>query len=402
MTTTKIQFFWQDRSVDKDFHSGVSLHSHTMHSEESLEMIPRYTAKVPYLGAAIRRQEAEYQHQKGDRLDFRCAYWTPPLSPRAAHRLEEKQIESQFQLPGFVSLTDHDSIVAGMHLQVLERFRDAPVSTEWTIPFGATFFHLGVHNLPVESSAALAAEMAAFTSNPQPETLGPMLAALNDYRDVLLVLNHPYWDEKGVGATEHASALERLVSQHGSKFHALELNGLRSWNENKQVIALANAIHLPVVSGGDRHGCEPNAILNLSRGTTLVEFIHDLRYFGFSHVVLMPQYHEPLKLRILQTMVDIVREYPADFGAQRAPRAGVPAVLSLPEGRRRWSDRVFYKGPDYPEALPLSKVWKDGGPAVVRHFLSAMRLIELRSVRSALRLALDDRSTVWSDQEAAV
>lgn len=402
MTTTKIQFFWQDRSVDNGFRSGVSLHSHTMHSEESLEMIPRYTAKVPCLGAAIRRQEAEYRHQKGDRLDFRRAYWTPPLSPREAHRLEEKQIQSQFQLPGFVSLTDHDSILAGVHLQVLERFRDAPVSTEWTIPFGPTFFHLGVHNLPVESSAALAAEMAAFTADPQQAKLGPILDALNDHRDVLLVLNHPYWDEKGIGAAQDAKVLEEFLARHVRSFHALELNGLRSWNENKQVIALANSMSLPVVSGGDRHGCEPNAILNLSRGTTLVEFIHDLRYHAFSHVVLMPQYHEPLKLRILQTMLDIVREYPADFGAQRAPRAGVPASLSLPEGRRRWSDRIFYKGPDYPEALPLSKVWKDGGPAVVRHFLSAMRLIELRSVRSALRLALDDRSIVWSDQEAAV
>lgn len=402
MTATKTQFFWQDRSINKDYRSGVSLHSHTMHSEESLEMIPRYTARVPYLGAAIRRQEAEYQVKKGDRLDFRRAFWTPPLPPREAHRLEEKQIQSQFQLPGFVSLTDHDSIVAGTHLQVLERFRDAPISTEWTIPFGPTFFHLGVHNLPLDNSAAIAREMATFTADPKPEKLGPMLQSLNEHRDVLLVLNHPYWDEKGIGAAEHAAALRSLIAAHGRSFHAFELNGLRSWNENKQVIAFANGFGLPVVSGGDRHGCEPNAILNLSRGTTLTEFIHEVRYSGFSHVVFMPQYHEPLKLRVLQTMVDIVREYPADFGAQRGRRTGVPAPISLPEGRRRWCDRVFYKGPTYPEALPLSKVWKDGGPALVKHFLSAMRLIELRTVRSALRLALDDRSNVWSDREAAV
>ncbi|MGC2656904.1 MAG: hypothetical protein WA324_02930 [Bryobacteraceae bacterium] len=402
MTTTKIQFFWQDRSVDKQFRSGVSLHSHTMHSEESLEMIPRYTAKVPYLGAAIRRQEAAYQHQKGDRLDFRHAYWTPPLSPREAHRLEEKQIQAQFDLPGFVSLTDHDSIVAGVHLQVLDRFRDAPVSTEWTIPFGATFFHLGVHNLPVERSAVLMSEMAAFTADPQPQNLGPILSTLNSYPDVLLVLNHAYWDEKGIGAAEHATILERLIAQHGHSFHAVELNGLRGWNENKMVLTLANEIGLPAVSGGDRHGCEPNAIVNLSRATSLAGFIHEVRYAQFSQVVLMPQYREPLKLRILQTMVDIVREYPADFGAQRTRHSGASAPISLPEGRRRWCDRVFYKGPDYMEAIPLSKVWKDGGPPVVRRFLSAMRLIELRSVRSALRLALDDRSTVWSDRKAAV
>jgi hypothetical protein len=385
MTATKIQFFWQDRSISKDYRSGVSLHSHTMHSEESLEMIPRYTARVPYLGAAICRQEAEYQVKRGDRLDFRRAFWTPPLSPREAHRLEEKQIQSQFQVPGFVSLTDHDSIVAGSHLRVLERFRNAPISTEWTIPLGPTFFHLGVHNLPVDSSAEIARGMAAFTADPKPEKLGPMLQALNEHRDVLLVLNHPYWDEKGIGSAEHAEELQRLIALYGRNFHALELNGLRSWNENKQVIALANNIGLPVVSGGDRHGCEPNAILNLSRGTTLTEFIHEVRYSGFSHVVLMPQYHEPLKLRILQTIVDIVKQYPGNF-----------------EGRRCWSDRVFYKGPNDATPVPLSSICKDGGPAVVEHFISAMRLIERRSVRSALRLALDDRATVWSDQEAAV
>ncbi len=75
------QFFWRDHSVPGRFRSGVSLHSHTMFSEESLDMVPRYTAKVPYLGQAIRRQQAEYQATKGRTLDFNNAFWTPPLSP---------------------------------------------------------------------------------------------------------------------------------------------------------------------------------------------------------------------------------------------------------------------------------------------------------------------------------
>ncbi len=383
--TANFQFLWRDRQIDKDFKAGVSLHSHTMYSEESLAMVPHYTAKVPYLGAAIRRHQCEYQKESGDRLDFGRAFWTPPLSPRQAHRLEEKQIQSTFQLPGFVSLTDHDDIRAGTQLHVLDRFREAPISTEWTIPFGPTFFHMGIHNMPLDESAGLMEQLGAFTANPQEHKLAALLAMLNAYPEILLVLNHPLWDEKGIGISEHAQVLGRLLERHGLSIHALELNGLRSWPENQKVIWMGRHAGIPVVSGGDRHGLEPNAIVNLTRGANLIEFIHEVRYDRTSHVVFMPQYHEPLNLRVLQTMVDVVREYPDNF-----------------EGRRCWSDRVFFRPRAEAEPVPLRSYWKNGGPAVVRHFIGAMRLIERRSVRSALRLALNDRTAVWSDLEVTV
>jgi hypothetical protein len=382
---TTFQFLWKDPGIDTDFRAGVSLHSHTMYSEESMAMVPYYTAKVPYLGAAVRRQQQEYLTERRRHLDFSRAFWTPPLSPRQAHRLEEKQIQSRFNLPAFVSLTDHDDIRAGSQLHLLERFREAPVSTEWTIPFGPTFFHLGVHNLPIDQSASIMQQLKAHTAGPLESSLTELLAMLNSYPDVLLVLNHPVWDEKGIGLTEHAQALGRLLERHGNAFHALELNGLRSWNENCQTIRLGRQSGIPLVAGGDRHGLEPNAIVNLTRGASLVDFIHEVRRRQSSHVVFMPQYHEPLKLRILQTMVDVVREYPDNF-----------------DGRRLWSDRVFFKPPDKTEPVPLSSYWQDGAPAVIRHFVAAMRLLERRSVRSALRLALNDRAAVWSDSEVAV
>src|ERR1700751_359255 len=189
--TTKVQFFWQNRFIDKDFRTGVSLHSHTMYSEESLEMIPRYTAKVPYVGRAIQRQSEKFNRKRGFTLDFNDAFWTPPYSPRQAYRLEEKQIQRQFQLPGLVSLTDHDDIRAGSLLRVLDRFRNAPVSTEWTIPFETTFFHLGVHNMPAQQAPALMEQLRAYTASPRTDLLGEVLDQLNAFSDVLLVLNHP-------------------------------------------------------------------------------------------------------------------------------------------------------------------------------------------------------------------
>jgi hypothetical protein len=380
-----IQFLWRDRDIGVEFKAGVSLHSHTMYSEESLAMIPQYTAKVPYLGAAVRRHAEEYHVAKSDRLDFGRAFWTPPLSPRQAQRLEEKQIQTAFHLPGFVSLTDHDDIRAGSHLQLLERFGHAPVSTEWTVPFGPTYFHFGVHNIPASKAAGVMEELKAFTANSQEAKLGALLSMLNAFPDLLLVLNHPLWDEKKIGVSKHAQVLGRLIERHGSSFHALELNGLRSWDENCQVIWLGRQTGLPVVGGGDRHGIEPNAIVNLTRGRNLAEFIHEVRYARFSHTVFMPQYHEPLKLRVLQTMVDVVRDYPDNF-----------------EGRRFWFDRVFFRHSKLEDPVPIGSIWKTGGPAVVRRFIGAMRLIERRSVRSALRLALNDRASAWSDQEVAV
>jgi hypothetical protein len=98
----------------------------------------------------------------------------------------------------------------------------------------------------------------------------------------------------------------------------------------------------------------------------------------------MPQYHEPLRLRILQTMVDVVRDYPENL-----------------ESRRTWADRVFYRNPESRATVPLTSIWSDGGPQVVKHFIAAMRLLEWRGVRSALKLALNDRAICY-DPEAAV
>lgn len=383
-----VQFFWKIANwkpcVPCGFRSGVSLHSHTMFSEESLDMVPRYTGSVPYLGAAIRRQEAEYSAKKGQDFDFGKAFWTPPLAPRQAYRLEEKQIHRRFELPALVSLTDHDDLRAAGLLRVLDRFREAPVSVEWTVPFGPTFFHLGIHNIPAEEARALELELAACTACPEPARIKQQLEKLNACADLLVVLNHPLWDEKGIGVPLHRNSLAELLKVFGPFIHALELNGLRSWHENREVMHLARAADYPVVSGGDRHGCEPNAILNLSRAVTFAGFVEEVRRERRSHVMFMPQYAEPLKLRVLQTMVDVVRHYPENI-----------------PGRRSWSERVFFRE-EGKSPVPLSVIWPDGGPSIVRQFIRAMQVLEWRGVRSALRVALGSRSPSWSDSEVSL
>jgi len=359
--TTRLQFLWQNRSIAKHFRTGVSLHSHTMYSEESLDSAAPFIASVPYLRRAIRRKEAEYKRIWNVSLDLQRGFWTPPLAARQAHRLEQKQIEAQFQLPGLVSLTDHDDIRAGTQLRVLERFSSAPVSTEWSIPFGNTFFHLGVHNLPPDKATEIMRQLAAYTAQPQPAELSRILSLLNTDPDVLIVLNHPLWDEKGIGQDNHEAALAALLRRHRRCLHALELNGLRTLRENRRVIEMGKSFDMPVVAGGDRHGVEPNAILNLSRADTLAGFIHEVRRERWSHVVFMPQYRQPQMLRIVHTVIDVLREYPENF-----------------EGRRTWPDRVFYRDPATNAPVPLASVCGARGTRIVGHLIAAMRVVDRR------------------------
>ena len=91
---------------------------------------------------------------------------------------------------------------------------------------------------------------------------------------------------------------------------------------------MGKGLNIPVVSGGDRHGREPNAILNLSRAATFPNSCTEIRRERLSHVVFMPQYHDPLKMRVLQTMVDVVRDYPENFAdAALGPIACFTAIL---------------------------------------------------------------------------
>jgi hypothetical protein len=371
---TNLRLYWRDRAPLRQFRTAVSLHSHTLYSEESLAFVPRYTANVPILAQAIRQQEQRYRASTGRVLDFSKAFWRPPLAPRAAHDLEKHQIEDRLDVGALVSLTDHDDIQAGALLSVVAP--QIPISVEWTIPFGPSFFHLGVHNLPALRAQSIFAELVRFTARPTRAHLGALLAGLNDSRETLVVLNHPLWDEARIGAVEHAQLLGRFLERYGESIHALELNGLRPWKENSQVRWLAEHSGHVLISGGDRHGLEPNANLNLTNAQTFAEFVAEIREDRVSDVLFMPQYREPLRLRMIETMWDIVRDYP-DF----------------PIGRRSWSERVFYRRDDG-SVKPLATLWRGDGPWPVKWFLRCLRALKSQHVRSALRVALAEPGEV--------
>src|SRR5271157_3072127 len=272
MDHSRVSLLWDQPRAAGGFAAAVCLHGHTMHSEECLSFLPRYLLSVPGISQIVRG----YQRGPRPAVDFARAYWTPPLTPASALRLERKQI-AQLGLRPMVSITDHDNIEAGMALQVTADSREVPVSVEWTVPFHRSILHLGIHNLPPATARSWMAALSAYTAAPREGLLPEILSELARVPEVLIVLNHPFWLEEGVDAADHRQALDRVLRECLAWLHAFELNGTRRWTENAAVLELARVHSRPAISGGDRHACEPAACLNLTDARSFAEFVSEIR-----------------------------------------------------------------------------------------------------------------------------
>ncbi len=343
---TRLHILHQPKDLSKKAKTGVSLHCHTEHSKEMLEFIPHYAAKLPVISYFWNRENRKHQERRGKPIEFTDAYWSPPMTAHEVYKSEQTQINAA-GLEAIASITDHDCIDANLNINEKTANAQAPISMEWTVPFEFGFFHVGVHNLPPDRAVELTKTLLDFTFNKENHTAGKLnevLAMLNALPEVLIILNHPLWDIEIVGKEKHALLLKNFLKEHGRWIHALEINGFRSWSENKAVIEMAEALSLPIVTGGDRHGCQPNTVVNLTNSKTFAEFAEEIRVDKRSEVVLMPEYKEPLHSRQLQSFAEILKHYP-----------------EFPEGRRQWFDRVYY---DY-DGLGLRKLsvhWTYGGP----------------------------------------
>jgi hypothetical protein len=309
MSQSTISYLWREPDAAKDFVTGVSLHSHTNQSRETLDFIAELSTD-----------------------------WKPIQPPTARH---------------------------------------IPVSLEWTVPYGATSFHLGIHNLPSATGAEWMARFEAFTAAPAEDRstasyaaqLTGMLSELHEIPAVLIIFNHPLWDLYRIGDDHHRVLVNDFLAINGQFIHALELNGLRNWKENREVSTLAASWNQLVISGGDRHGIEPNANINLTHATSFTEFVHEVRVDRQSHVLFMPQYAQPWKHRILQSTLDAIRNHP-----------------HFPAGSRRWDERVYH--PDANGNItPLSELWPQGKPPrFVNAILGMVALMGAAPLSGGLRI----------------
>jgi hypothetical protein len=360
-----VHCLWREPGSPSCYSTAVSLHSHTLHSRESLDFVPRVLRQVPLLRAVLERLEQRHRRSTGKPIPFGRAFWRPPLNPRAAHDLETAQIQ-HLGLQPLVSLTDHDTLEACAELHAIGV--EVPYSLEWTVPYRGTIFHIGVHNLPPDRARELEAAITSTGANPASGRVADLLARMHAFNHVLLVLNHPFSCEELLERSDHVRLLLQFLDEFGGWIHALELNGLQPAVNSTDTIRLAAERRLPVISGGDRHCCEPNANLNLTNARTFTGFVDEIRAEQRSTVLFMPQYREPIAARYVEFIWHAVRNYP-DF-----------------TGRARWVDRVFFEH-ESGEIMACASHWPHGGPATIRGFISVIGLLASPGMLAMLRRA---------------
>jgi hypothetical protein len=367
----RISYLWKEADAARDYPTAVSLHSHTNQSKETLDFLANLGNQYPVLRPILAKYEQRSRERHKTPINYAAAYWTPPLTPKLAFDLESNQIAQKLGVMPLVSITDHDTVAAPMLLRTVASARHIPVSVEWSAPFGGDqSFHLGIHNLPSDTGATWMKTFEEYTAHPDEKRLTEILAALHALPNVLIVFNHPMWDLYLIGADKAMQRVQEFLAANHEFMHAFELNGLRHWEENRQVKRLAQAWNKLLISGGDRHGLEPNANVNLSQASSFTEFVHEVRYEGRSHVLFMPQYAQPWKHRILESTLDAIRDYP-----------------EFPMGSRFWDERVYH--PDGNGMIrPVRELWPKGeAPSWISMIIHGVRLMGSSPVSGSLRLA---------------
>ncbi len=379
---TRLHILHKPKNLSGEAKTGVSLHCHTEHSREMLEFIPHYADQLPVISYFWKKEREKYLEREGKMPDFSSGFWSPPLTAQEVFNLEKEQI-NRAGLEAVTSITDHDSIDANLQIGETVANEQAPISLEWTVPFSYGFFHVGVHNLPKDRAVELTKTLLDYTFNEEKqntENLNEMFSMLNAIPEILIVLNHPLWDIEIVGKEKHANLLRNFLKEHGGWIHALEINGFRKWSENKAVLEMAEALGFPIVTGGDRHGCKPNTVINLTNAKTFSEFVEEIRIDKRSEVVLMPEYKQPLHSRQLQSFAEILRHYP-----------------EFPEGRRKWFDRVHFDTGDGHGIRPLSVHWLYGGPTWLRWAIWTLGVLGSPKMRPVFTLARKKHDRVPKD-----
>jgi hypothetical protein len=106
MTQSKVKVHLEShRDSWRSFQAAASLHSHTLHSRETLSFVTKLARRFPLLHAGLERGKAHYQRAHQTDLDLNRAWWTPPIAARDAWQLEHDQIQNRFKHTHLVSLT---------------------------------------------------------------------------------------------------------------------------------------------------------------------------------------------------------------------------------------------------------------------------------------------------------
>jgi hypothetical protein len=287
---------------DREFGYAVSLHNHSCHSVEKLAALNHVVKK-----AFMRPWSGILQNSFGlggvSDLNYADITFNPPYTPEDVYQMEAAAA-AKWGFDGVhFTITDHDEFAGNLALA-----RSRPdlngriaVSEELSLWFERHLFHLGVCHLPESGVEETHAQIQSAARDRRYGELFEILAASR----CLIILNHPLvaW---APGARTIPAA--DLLSRYGWAIHALEVNGMRSREENDRVLELARQWRKPVVGGGDSHLLVASSVISLSRATTFQDFIAEVKD-GHAVPFVTPEYFAPLKWKLTLRVLFFISRY---------------------------------------------------------------------------------------------
>ena len=87
---SSISYSWRTRDMAHGYASGVSLHSHTCMSKETLNFLANLGTEYGLLRPIFANRERYCRDTHSFELNYKASYWTPPLPPHLALRSRTK------------------------------------------------------------------------------------------------------------------------------------------------------------------------------------------------------------------------------------------------------------------------------------------------------------------------
>jgi len=312
---------------DREFGYAVSLHNHSHHSVERLAAL-NHVVKKTFMRPLSGIVQRSFGLGGVANLNYGEITFNPPYSPEDVYQMEAA-MAAKWGFDGVhFTITDHDEFAGNLALR-----RERPdlngrtaVSEELSLWFQGHLFHLGVSHLPESGAEEAHAQIQAAARGARYDELFETLSSSG----CLVILNHPLVAWKP-GA--QAIPVTELLSRYGWAIHALEVNGMRTREENDCVLELARQWRKPVVGGGDSHLLVPSSIISLSRAATFKDFVAEVKD-GHATPFVTREYFAPLNWKLTLRVLFFISRY-----RQIASYQGQP-VAEMLERRRVLLDPV--------------------------------------------------------------
>jgi predicted metal-dependent phosphoesterase TrpH len=287
---------------DREYGYAVSLHNHSCHSVERLAAL-NHVVKKNFMRPLSGIVQRSFGLGGVSNLNYGEITFNPPYSPEDVYQMEAAAA-AKWGFDGVhLAITDHDGFAGNVALRRArpELNGRTAVSEELSLWFQGHLFHLGVSHMPESGADERHAQIQAAARGARYDELFETLAASG----CLVILNHPLVAWKP-GAP--AIPVEELLSRYGWAIHALEVNGMRTREENDGVLQLARRWRKPVVGGGDSHLLVPSSVISVSRAATFKDFVAEVKD-GHAVPFVTPEYFAPLNWKLTLRVLFFISRY---------------------------------------------------------------------------------------------